>query len=219
MRHIPLYRLMTLSIVVAVCSGCAFGHKYNYHEVVPNLRAEGSGHITVATHDQRPYVMSGSQGPHFVGLTRGGYGNPFNVGTQSGRPLAEDMTQALCHALQKKGFACRPIMVTAKQSPEDVRHQLQVATENLALLLTLREWKSDTYIGTVLVYDVTLRVFDASNTVLAEVQRAGRDVLGSNFWNPTGVAYTAVPKAFKEKMEELLNHPEVLSALQTVDRS
>jgi hypothetical protein len=154
-----------------------------------------------------------------VGLTRGGYGNPFNVRTQSDRPLAEDMTHVICNALKKKGFQCVPVIVAANNSPDEVQRKLQEATGNVAVLLTLHEWKSDTYVGTALIYNVTLHVLDGSGTVIVEARTEGRDVLGSNFFDPVGVAYTAVPQAFKQKLEELLNQPAVISALQTTSRS
>jgi hypothetical protein len=219
MRITVSCHLMLLCVVVLLSSGCAFGHKYNYHEVVPSLKAEGSGQIKVTTHDQRPYIVSGSHVPQFVGLTRGGYGNPFNVRTQSDRPLAEDVTQVICNALNKKGFQCVPVIVAANESPDDVHRKLRDTAVNVALLLTLHEWKSDTYVGTALIYNATLKVLDASGTVVAETRIEGRDVLGSNFFDPVGVAYTAVPQAFKLKLEELLNHPAVLSVLQTPNRS
>jgi len=212
MRDALQRRLMLLLVALLLCSGCAFGHKYNYHEVVPNLKAEGSGQMRVATHDQRPYVVSRETVPQFVGLTRGGYGNPFNVRTQSDRPLAEDMTHVICNALSKKGFQCVPVVVASSESTDEVRRKLQGVAGNVALLLTLREWKSDTYSSTALIYDVALQVLDGSGTVIAETSAKGRDVLGSSLWNPIGIAHTAVPQAFKQKLEELLNHPAVLAA-------
>jgi hypothetical protein len=219
MKLTSMPRLILLLTAALLCSGCAFGHKFNYHEVVPALNAASDSQVKVATHDQRSYVVSGEKKPQFVGLTRGGYGNPFNVRTQSDRPLAEDVTQVICNALQKKGCQCVPVIVAANNSPDEVQRQLRDTTGNVAVLLTLHEWKSDTYVGTALIYNITLHVLDGSGTVIAEARTEGRDVLGSNFWDPIGVAYTVVPQALKQKLEELFNQPAVLSALQTPNRS
>ena len=100
-----------------------------------------------------------------------------------------------------------------------MRRKLQEVASDLFLLLTFREWKSDTYVGTALIYDVILHVLDGRGTLIARTHSEGRDVLGSNFWNPVGVAYTAVPQAFKQKLEELLNHPDVIAAFRTPNRS
>jgi hypothetical protein len=211
-------RVLILLLLALLCSGCAFGHKINYHEALPSFQGGGQGAIRVTTYDQRPYVVSGNKVPQFVGLTRGGFGNPFGVQTQSGHPLAEDMSQVLCNALQKKGFQCLPVAVAARTSPDAVRRKLLEAPSKLALLLTLDEWKSDTFIATTLLYDATLQVLTPQGTTVTEQRITGREVLGKNFWSPISVAYTAVPQAQKTKLEELMNRPEVIAALQASTR-
>lgn len=218
MRINFLCRCIAILFVLSASSGCAFGHKYNYHEVMPNLKAEGSGQIGVATHDQRPYVVKGKT-PTFVGLTRAGFGNPYGVATQSGKPLAEDMTTVICNALKERGFQCIPVFVDASYKPDQVRQKLKEAASERALLLTIYEWKSDTYLSTALLYNVTLIVLDQNGTSIAETRIEGKDILGSNVINPVGVAYKTVPQAFKKKLEELLNQPVVIDALQSINRS
>jgi len=96
-----------------LCGGC---YKQSYDEVVPNIKAISNRSIVVATHDQRPYIVSGEAKPEVVGIKRGGYGNPFLVSTASGRPLADDMTKVICNGLQRKGFQCIPVSVMASDS-------------------------------------------------------------------------------------------------------
>jgi hypothetical protein len=48
MQKIPMSRLIVLLMVMVCGSGCAFGHKVNYHEVVPNVDATGNGQLGVA---------------------------------------------------------------------------------------------------------------------------------------------------------------------------
>jgi len=212
-------RLVMFLVVVPLCCGCAIGVKHNYADAVPQLTVSGPGTLAVATHDQRPYIVSGDTGPAFVGLSRGGYGNPFQVQTESARPLAEDMTRVMCRALNAKGFQCVPVIVAAPDRSDEVQRQLQAVAGNLALLLVLHEWKSDTYINTALTYNVTLSVLDSRGAVIVKIDMKGVDDLGGDFWNPPAHARTAVPTAFKQKLEELLDHPEVLAAFQAVNRS
>ena len=89
-----------------VCHGCAAGNRHAYHETVAVLQASGSKTIAVATHDEREYVRSGHKRPNFVGLQRGGYGNPFNVTTASTHPLAQDMTDAIVEAQELESYDC-----------------------------------------------------------------------------------------------------------------
>jgi hypothetical protein len=186
---------------------------------MPQLNVAGTGKLAVATHDQRPYIVSGDTVPEFVGLSRGGYGNPFKVHTESARPLAEEMTRVMCKALHEKGFQCVPVIVAARDRSDEVQRKLQEVAGNLALLLVLHEWKSDTYINTDLTYNVTLSVLDSRGAVIAKVDMKGVDNLGGDFLNPPAHSRTAVPPAFKKKLEDLLNHPDVVAAFQTVNRS
>src|SRR5262249_13470908 len=127
---------------VPLCGGCAFGHKYNIHEITPTVSAVGTGQLGVATHDQRSYVVSAGTDPSLVGLSRSGFGIPYPVYTKSDRPLAEDMTQVICNALRKKGFQCVPVIVAVNTSPGEVRRKLREHANPVAILFVLNEWKS-----------------------------------------------------------------------------
>src|SRR2546428_9600965 len=79
---------------VLLLSGCAIGNRYAYQTVVASPQVSGTTAVSIATYDQREYVRSGTKDPQFVGLQRGGYGNPFDVRTEGDRPLADAMTTA-----------------------------------------------------------------------------------------------------------------------------
>lgn len=68
------------------------------------MEAHGTITVAVATHDQRPYVVGGNKKPNFVGLSRGGYGNPFDVVTVSGNPLADGFSESISRSLAARGF-------------------------------------------------------------------------------------------------------------------
>jgi hypothetical protein len=71
------------------------------------------------------------------------------------------------------------------------------------LLLTLKDWESDTYVGTELRYDAEMQALGRGGNLLASKTIKGTDQLGSGFWNPQGVAQEKAPLTFKKKMEEL----------------
>jgi len=196
-----------------VCHGCAAGNRHAYHETVAVLQAAGSKTIAVATHDEREYVRSGHKRPNFVGLQRGGYGNPFNVTTASTHPLAQDMTDAITASLRARGFQAIPVAVTHEDDAAVVRQRILGARADRAVLLVLNEWKADSMQNTALIYAVTLEVLDGDGGVLAEKNLIGKDNLGGSFWNPPAHARRVVPAAFKAKLEMLLNSPEVVAAL------
>ena len=60
--------------------------------------------LILAVQDFRPYVLNGDEEPGFVGLQRGGYGNPFDVTTLTGRPMTEDMAEAMVKGLSDVGY-------------------------------------------------------------------------------------------------------------------
>src|SRR6266850_4068485 len=93
--------------VAMVASGCAVGNRYAYHTVVASPQVSGSTAVAVAALDQREYVRSGDKPPQFVGVQRGGFGNPFDVRTGDDKPLADAMTTALVNTLAKRGFRDR----------------------------------------------------------------------------------------------------------------
>jgi hypothetical protein len=201
-----------------LCGGCAFGQKFNYHDTFPRLDARGTGDVVVATQDQRPYIVSGSTPPDFVGLMRSGFGIPYPVYTQGSRPFAEEMTHALCQALMQRGFHCLPATVAPQATPGDIRRVLTGQGQTPALFLTVREWKSDTHTDTSLAYDATLRVLDPQGTVLAEAHIEGKEVLGGGFWNTLPFAHQAIPQAVQRKLETLLNEPAMTTALQALNQ-
>lgn len=197
-----------------VLNGCAFGNTHRYHDTIASINASGTIAIGVATHDQREYVVSGRKNPDFIGLQRGGYGNPFDVSTARGNPLAEDMTQSIVNSLVKKGFKAIPVLVTHADERQSVIDKLKVAGGERLLIFTLTEWKSDTFQNTALIYDIKAEVLEQAGKTMAEKEIKGKDDLGGSFWNAPAHAKKAIPIAFREKIEKLLNSSEIEAALR-----
>jgi hypothetical protein len=209
MQRLPLLAIALFSLAVA---GCAVGNRYAYHTIVADPTLTGTAAVSVGTHDQREYVRAGSKDPRFVGLQRGGFGNPFDVKTEDDKPLADGMTNAVVSTLVKKGFRAQGVVVAHSVSAEEARQRLSRAGGERALLLTLREWKSDAAIRIRLSYELSLQVLDRSGALLAEKRVEGTDVLGAAGL-PSGVG-EIVGRAFKAKIEELLDDPGVAAALR-----
>ena len=203
-----------LLFLFILASGCAVGNKYNYRDVAADISASGAKTVSLATHDQREYVTSGKKAPDFIGLQRGGFGNPFNVSTESGKPLADDMTASITASLAKKGFKAVPVIVLYSENTASAYEKLKKTGAETLVLLTLNEWKSDTYNNVALNYDITLRILGKDGSTIAEKNIKGRDDLGGSFLNPPAHAKKAVPEAFGKKIEELFNSPEIARALQ-----
>lgn len=210
--------LITVSVLLfwvsSLLSGCAIGNKHHYNDVPLAFQTAGDKSVGLATHDKRKYIASGDKAPDFVGLSRGGYGNTFDITTSTGHPLVEDITSAIERGLKEKGFRPIRVIVAASDSFDVAIKKLSETKAERQILIRVLEWKSDTYVSTGLFYDVAVTVYDATGNMLAEKAIKGYDKLGGSFWNPPSHAKEAVPKAFAAKMEELFNNPEIEAALR-----
>jgi len=204
--------VVVVPLIALTLTGCAVGNRYAYQGVVASPQVSGTSAVTVATHDQRDYVRSGSKEPQFVGMQRGGFGNPFDVRTADDKPLADAMTTALVNTLAKKGFRAQPVIVAHSLAAADARQQALRAGADRAVVLTLQEWKSDTAMRVRLLYDMTMTVLDKTGAVLAEKRLQGDDNLGAASL-PSQVG-DIVAAAFKTKLEQLLDDPGVAGALR-----
>ncbi len=203
-----------LLAIAMLLSGCAVGNRHHYQDVLADIQYSGNIAVTVGTQDARPYVISGNKPPSFVGLSRGGFGNTFDINTESGRPLADDVGQDIIRSLAQKGF--KTVIVELRPQDDDTGAfaKLSATKSPRLLFMKITEWKSDTYQNTALIYNVDLRVMDESGKILAEKFLEGRDNLKGSVMNPPAHAKKAVPIALKQKLEELLNDPGVQKALE-----
>jgi len=207
---------MKVALVVGIAlslTGCAVGNQHAYTTETPQFSVSGTRSVLVCTQDARPYVLSAGKPPTFVGLSRGGFGNPFDVNTASGEPLASDFSATIARSLQQKGFKSSVVSVGGSPVTDHRGLASRAGADRLALV-TIREWKSDTYMNTSLLYDLTLQVFDANGSQLAVNRATGSDNLGGDAINPPGHAKGAVPPAYRRKLEELFSSEAVVSSLR-----
>jgi hypothetical protein len=199
--------------IALLTGGCAVGNQHAYTTETPQFAVNGTHSVAVGTEDARPYVLSAAKAPTFVGLSRGGFGNPFDVTTASGEPLASDFSATIARSLQQKGFKSTVVSIAGSTVADPRALVSRAGAERLALV-TIKEWKSDTYMNTKLLYDVTLQVFDPNGRQLAVNRISGSDNLGGNAINPPGHAKDAVPLAYKRKLEELFSSEAVIGSLR-----
>lgn len=197
--------------------GCAFGQKVAYHQFPPpRLEATGEQTIALGVQDRRPYVLSKNKQENFVGLTRGGFGNPFDVVTATGGPLADDFAITLGKAFGSRGFQVKIVRVNPNASLDQVMKSIIGAGMERSILIRFTEWKTDSSVTSSSIhFNLTLQVYDTTGQVLAENQIAGREKIET-----IGSAMTyahlknTVPVAFNARMERLINDPKIVSALK-----
>ncbi len=210
-----LARALCLTLGLLLLGGCAIGNRYDYDDSRGTLGYSGQGrHIAVAAWEQRPYVLSGNKPPEFVGLQRTRMGIPFDVITASKQPLATEMTHSLVLSLGGAGFGAAPVTLPPRSGEGGAVYALLQNKPARAVLLRVANWESDTYNNPTVFYDLTLNVYDGAGRKLASKSLKGSDDLKGRAFNPTEVAQRVVPDAFKQKIELLLNAPEIVAALK-----
>jgi hypothetical protein len=192
--------------------GCAVGVKHDYQRPL-EVGIVTPASVAVATLDHRPYIVSVQKGEDFVGLSRGGFGNPFDVTTQSGRPLASDISGSIVASMKGKGVDARAIELKPAVQHDQAIAALRAAGTQRSVLLTLLEWKGDSMVNVGFTYDFTLRVFDKDGNQLALKPQMGREHLGpADPFTPGGAAQV-IPR-YQRMMELLFQDPDVVKALQ-----
>ncbi len=199
-------------LIGVLASGCAVGNKHNYHLNHPHVTLQTTETLTVGVHDHRPYVINHDKRASFVGIQRAGFGNPFDVTTLSGQALSKDFLNVIVKAFRLRNIQVDSIPIPNHMTRDQAIALLLPKVQGKAILIMIEEWKSETYNNTALHYNVILEVLNKSGDLLGRSQVVGSDDLGGSFWNPPSHAKQAVPQAYRQKLEALLNDPNVLAA-------
>jgi hypothetical protein len=212
-------RWLLILVLGLVATGCGM-RKYAYHTVHPQLTGvpASAGLLVVAVHDERPEVASGAKEPTFVGLLRGGYGNPMDVRTASGATVAHDLTGAIARSLDEAHYRVRARDVPHDQKPDQIVANLSASGAQALLLVRLHSLKPDTYATTGFGYHLEAEVIDAQHRLLGRAELEGKDNLGSQGFGVKAVK-RAVLKAVEEKLSALLNQPQLVEALHSALKS
>lgn len=193
-------------------TGCAIGNTHNYSVGDADFDLTSNKLIAVGTGDLRTYVVNGSKAPSFVGLRRGGFGNPFDVITESGKPLADDMTASLVMSLGRSGISARAATIAPGSNISSIVDSLLKKHADRYLLLVLHEWKADTYSQTSVRFNLELIVYGENGTQLARTSSEGKDA------HPGAIAESDIEQmvvnTFREIIEKMVNDPKIRTVLE-----
>ena len=201
-------RIVQICVAGFILGGCAIGQRFSYQSAtVPMPRVASTVPVAIAVQDKRSYIVSHNKPESFVGLMRGGFGNPFDVNTTSGQPMAIEMREAIVNSMRAKGIDVKAVTVNPDDGAEKVQRALITTGAGKLVLVTLNEWKSDTMLSTALIYDVTVLVMNEKGAELARVRSNGRDNIGPS-------PHNSVPPAFSRKFEALFDDEKIVQALK-----
>jgi len=162
------HRLIPAFALTLMLGACAIGNKYDYNAAAATFGADIEKSVSAAVVDQRQYVLSGNKAPNFVGLQRGGFGNPFDVTTRSGRGLAEDLTNVLQRALDARGIAAKALVLPHGTGTDTVLSAFGKQGTDRLLLVNMREWKTDAMMRLTLHWNLEAAVYDPSGAMLGK---------------------------------------------------
>jgi len=207
-----LHRFLPALALLFAFGACQQGFDYEFAAVDPALTVSSGRTISASVIDQRPYVVNGKESPRFVGTERGRYNNTIDVHTASGRPLAEELTDAVVRALERRGIAASALPLP-KGTPEDVALTAFRAqgTERL-LAVQMHEWRTKAYTRVTSRWHMEAIVYDRSGGILARRATQGYQPVGAT--DVTGDGSEIAIREVTRKLSELLNERVITAALK-----
>jgi CheY-like chemotaxis protein len=143
-------------------------------------------------------VKSGDKPPYFIGLYRGGFGNPFDVTTKDKQPLAGLLQRDLAKELQALGYT-----VVAQA---DAARTLDVA---------ILDWKFDAMLNGKFWYVLDVRVLGRDGQQLVRNTVQDSQYIEGSFWTGAKSAVEAkMPELYAGAIRRLVReNPSVSAAL------
>ncbi len=210
--------LIVLILGVALMAGISFDalaqqnpillwEKANYADVWPTIEYETDSIVSVGVHDQRPYVTNGEKSPTYVGTARAGFGNPWNVNTESDKPLANDIATAVVSGFIHVGTQTKTVALPISDDHQAALEKLKRLGTKRIVIITLREWRSDTYKSAGFFIDAILRVYDGEGKELASSTVSHKNIASGDG------TVESIYRAARSYLSMLLNDPRVKAVL------
>ncbi len=190
-------------MAVAVLSSCALGNagrklQLSYAPSPQSVPGLHSKTFSIQVTDRRPYVTHGKKVPSYLGIYRGGYGNPFDVVNYGKVALADQMKVDLRSEFQALG-----LVETAASASKQVS-------------VRIHDWNFDAGIDARFWYDVELSVADFEGKQLATSRAKAEMVIkGNAFAGPHSAMQKEIPVRYGELIRKLVREDSsILSALR-----
>jgi len=202
-----ILRGVIFSLFASLLTGCAFGQKISYTGASDFLIPENTSRsVALAVSDKRPAVVAGDHTLQWVGYSRPPLGIPYGVHTESGRPLSDDMAILIQSTLAKHNVVAQIVSTQPFEDRQVIVARLTSYQKPKNIIVTLNEWKTDSYVGlsVSLHYSVALEVADNAGRYLGRASSVGVKSISGVY--PLSAAVTEI-------FQELFNAPEIRGAL------
>lgn len=204
----------SMALAVVMLSGCGSLYRINYSNIRADLKYSGSRSVAIGVLDARPYVLSGKHNPRYVGTIRGGYGNPFDLLTQSDLQLADEMATTLADSLRDKGFKVLATKSAVGSDASGMLSEIGSAGAERLVVVEMKDWWSNYYPSsfasekTELIMNVEMKIMDGNRRILGSSKLEGTAI------PPSGWPKDTIPGLYQKKMSELCNNQSIQDALK-----
>ncbi|HLO81067.1 MAG TPA: hypothetical protein VK166_08920 [Chitinophagaceae bacterium] len=175
--------------------------------------------MIVGFQDNRAYVLDRKQLPSFCGQMKSTAQIPYNIQTQSGKPLAVEFTNSVVGSLAKLGIKAQPMTIGLNTQQDSILAQFNRTDAERLVYFNIKQWESNMTPRVVDIrYDVTweliISVYDRMGNLLATKSTVDRmtteepQLAGSQKF----LQQTA-DKVFVAQVKALLNDPGVKASL------
>jgi hypothetical protein len=211
--------LVSIGLTAILLTSCLISKKTQYarkaqfDNLVVDIDAKGTKTVAIAALDHRGHVLNNGKPRDFVGYIRAAVGIPYPIGTKSLKPLADDVASSIKETLSNRGYKCTVLATVPADQENAVIDRLKANGSEISILFLMNSWWTDTYMSTILNYDISISIYDKNGSQLStkkfsETNKGiGATVSGFDF-------QTYLPDAFKKLLEKIYNDPDIKKSLQ-----
>ena len=203
--------LPSLAVLIAL-GACIPGGTYELTPVSLSLTATSQQTVVATVIDQRPYVLNGEKSRKFLGTERGTWGGEKKISTESGRPLADELSDAVVQALANRGIAAGALQPVKDSGATDTLTALRAQGADRLLVVELQDWRTDVHTRVKLSWRLEAIVYDRTGEVLARTTSQGANPVANT---DLTAKYSNIATAeLSSKLSNLLNARVITEALR-----
>jgi hypothetical protein len=201
-----------LALAASLTGACHQG--YAYHQVHVDLPVAGTDSVAIGTLDQREAVIRQGRGPEFVGVLQESAGTTLTVTTESGAPLASDISKVIQRSLDSSGFAAEPLELSSNLTQQQAFERLRSTGRKHLVLLVVRRWESETDKNTELYFDLSLSVYNAPGALKGQSEAHGTDQFAASGSSSFDEVESVLTDALGRKLSMLFSEQKIQEAFR-----
>lgn len=212
-------RFLAVAVVLIALGACrAPSGTYEIAPVSPSVTVSTSQSVATSVIDRRPYVLNGDESDEFLGTERGNWGGEKPIKTASGRPVADELNDAVAGALRNQGIQAGPILpVEIKGTGKGFDRSealagFQTQPSERLLLVEVEDWRTDIYTRITLSWRLRATVFDRAGQILATSTSQGKEPVSRT--SVSGEYADIAVTELSQRLSWLLNERQITDALR-----